>query len=261
MRMASHQTTEEAKRLGLAGSDTFRASHVCYVNEINCNGRALMLYHEAITAFGEAHDIKHRRELIREHAESQAYHEKGGFLSNDPMPPHPVIIGSLTHMNLNNLLIASGFELALKGIILEQGFIIQMISKSGSYRSLAHTQCSEPVEKNAVLAIDEFRFDGRLNYLPGLQDQSLKFSTIVKKEQYRAVTGLDEGTIDIIDAFRVLRNQIHFPGDTSEGALAKLQDINTIEFVIDFINNHVVVRANRIWEELSLGGRPLEAWA
>lgn len=135
--MSVHQTTEEAKQLGLAGSDTFRETHICYVDEANCKGTAIRLYHEAVTAFGWAYDIKHRQKLAQEADSTQAWFENGGFTSSEPLPSAPLTHTSLGHMNFNHLLISYGFELTLKGILLEQGFIIQLICHKGPFKNLA----------------------------------------------------------------------------------------------------------------------------
>ena len=258
--MNAHLSNAEARQLGLPGSDVFRATHICYVNEINRKCGASQLYMEALNAFSQAYPIRHRSSLMQERQANQRYCEKGGLFSNEPMPSTPAIFESLRQANLSHLLIATGFELALKGILLEKGYVLQIIQDHHRYQDLCKRQRNQPIAAGEIIAIDEFRFDGNINYLPGLRDKTIGFSTIVENKAYRDVLTLDDITLDIIDACRALRNEIHFPGEMPDGALKRLQNVDVAEFVIEFVNSHIIPRINAIRQEYDWLGQPLTSW-
>ncbi len=249
-------STADAKARNLPGHDVFRRSHLLYHDDINRNASVLYLCREALRAFSDTVMIAHRQRILAEVAEGRRYLAAGGPAAGLPPPTSPAIWAQFEWANFENLKVACGFELTLKAILIEKNFIAQEIDDRAPYKSLAIEQRQSPIERGRLMAIGGYRFDGKLNYLPGLRETSLKFFTLVQKPDYRNALALSPDDLDVIDEFRALRNQIHFPGDAIESP--KLQALHlralqpngpvspVADFVVNFINSEVVDRVNRV---------------
>ena len=103
------------------------------------------------------------------------------------------------------------------------------------------------MKKVELTNIDDFRFNGKQNYLPGLKSASIKFLLLTHRDKYIRALGLPLETIAVIKDYRNLRNQIHLPGDAIETpGLQKLQGKSILEFLLGFINEQIVSWSNRI---------------
>ena len=91
-------------------------------------------------------------------------------------------------------------------------------------------------------------FDGSMNYLVGITSNSIKFSTIIQKIDYKELYDLNSFEIELIDEFRKLRNQIHLHGDFMESP-KKDQIDDFFEFMATFFNKHLVQKHNNIMIE------------
>jgi hypothetical protein len=248
---SSNLSTAEAKAKGLPGHDVYRCySHLLYHSDINRDAGVRSLCREALKAFSDTVMIERRHALSEEQIARKIARKKwlhaGGLVAGLD-PPSPATFAQLEWMNFENLKIAAGFELTLKAMLLEKNYIVLEIDDHDqAYEKLSKLQKQRPIEKAALFAIDGYRFDGQSNYLPGLRSTSLKFSTIVQKPHYRAALGLSPCDLDLINEFRNLRNQIHFPGDPIiiVDDPPKLRAIT--DFVVDFINQEIISRFNQL---------------
>jgi hypothetical protein len=208
-----HLSTADAKARGLSGFDVYRYSHVLYLSEINRDAGVVRLCREALMAFSDTVLIHDRHALSAEQAETKRWLAASGIAAGLACPSSPITFARLEWINFENLKIAAGFELTLKAMLLEKDYILQEINDCDpAYKTLSGEQKQRPISKAELFLIDDYRHDGQRNYLPGLRPTSLKFSTIVQKPAYRAALGLPSYDLDLIDEFRDLRNQIHFPG-------------------------------------------------
>ena len=255
-----HITTEEAKKQALHGFDVYKYTHLLYLDDINRDFGVVRLNVEAIDIFSDTGTIVHRHAVAAHQAAMNQWIAKGGVNSNLPLPWGSGSIASMENVNYEHLKIASAFELHLKARLLARNYIIHEIdAKVPGCKALSDEQRNQPVPKNKVTAIHPYHFDGRQNYLPGLKDSSLKFSLLTDKPAYRAALGLTDQQLDIIKDYRLLRNQIHFPGDILETPNIQAFPQPIIDFLIEFINTEIVAWSNSLIGAYNMHYEPLEA--
>jgi hypothetical protein len=256
--MPIHITTEEAKRQGLPGFDTYRYTHLLYHDDLNRDHGVFRLNEEALKAFSDTVSVTHRHALAAEQAAEKEWLRKGGFNSDIPYPFGDVTGEKRKYLNYENLKIACGFELHLKARLLGRDFIVHEIDpKPQGCKSLAEEQRTRPITKRELFAVQPYRFDGNQNYLPGLKEGSIKFSWLTDKPTYRSALGLSGQQLDIIKDYRNLRNQIHFPGDILEAPNIRAYPNPIIEFLVGFINSEIVNGSNALIVKHSMHYQPL----
>jgi hypothetical protein len=256
--MSSHITTEDAKKQQLPGFDVYKYSHLLYHDDLNRDCGVVRLNVEAFKAFSDTVTIVQRHALAAEQAAVKQWLEQGGFRENIPYPWGAASLAMMEYVNYEHLKIASGFELHLKARLLAHNYILHEIDgKIPEYKTLARDQSERPIEKSELIAIHPYHFDGKQNYLPGLREGSLKFSRLTDKPRYRAALGLSEQQIDIIRDYRLLRNQVHFPGDILEASNIQAFPRPIIEFLTEFINSEIVAWSNDLIAKYELNYRPL----
>lgn len=252
--MINHISSAEAVAQGLPGRDTYKASHLVYKDDINRGGGVLHLCLEAYYAFMDSIMISERHAMAQEELNTKLWLAEGGLQSGRWVDA-PITFKWLKYLNLEHLKIASGFEITLKSVLLEKSYIVQEIDRNiDSYRFLAEKQKIEPVYSHEILKIEGYRYDGMLNYLPGLTSKSLGFEQILKKPKYRAALGLPHCELELIDEFRSLRNEIHFPHDAISTPIRSAYPIPVLDFLLRFINDWVINRSNLISTKLQIGG-------
>jgi hypothetical protein len=200
---------------------------------------------ESLRAFSDTVMISEREAIAAEQAAVNEWVRSGGFESGEPFPWGPALHDAMEYVNYENLKIASGFELHFKARLLARDFIVHEIdSKAPGCGQLAKEQADRPILTSELFALHEYRFDGRENYLPGLRDSSLRFSWLTETPAYRAALGLPELQLDIVNEYRLLRNQIHFPGDIIVTPHIQSYGSPIATFILDFINREVVDWSN-----------------
>lgn len=245
--MQPHLSTHHAKALGLPGSDVFKYSHLLYLDDLHRDHGAVSLNIEAVRAFRDTLLIAHRATLAREQEDVIAWFALGGFDSGKPYPWRTVSAARMEHINYEHLKIACGFELHLKARLLARDMIIHEIDqKENGCKNLATDQSRRPIKKAELFAVTNYKFDGQLNYLPGLKQSSLRFSWLTEKTDYAAALGLPATLLEVIDEFRQLRNQIHLPGDVLETPKINSLQRPISEVVVDFLNTEVIQWSNEL---------------
>lgn len=257
--MAAHITTAEAKKQALPGFDVYRYSHLLYHDDLNRDFGVVRLNVEAMKAFSDTVTITQRKSIAEDQAAIDRWHAQGGFQANLPFPWWgDATRAKMEYVNYEHFKIASAFELHLKARLLARDFVLHEIdARISGYKSLATEQASRPIGKFEVMAIQPYYFDGKQNYLPGLKDTSLKFSLLTDKPSYRSALGLTDVELDIIRDYRVLRNQIHFPGDPVEMPNLQAFPKPIVEFLIDFINREIVAWSNTLITQYKMNYLPL----
>jgi hypothetical protein len=239
--------TEEAQARQLPGSDVFRATHLLYHDALNRDAGVVRLNVEALKAFSDTLTLSRRQELTEERKATKNWLNAGGLASGVSFPWGQITPRWMEYLNYEHLKIASGFELHFKARLLGMDFVVYEVDRDDPlYRGLAAEQKRRPVQKGEVFAVSGYFFDGNWNYLPGLKDGSIKFSLITRNPNYRAVLGLPDATIDAIDDFRVLRNQIHFPGDIADAPHLAALSQPADAFITGFINSEIVPWSNAL---------------
>lgn len=248
--MPTHITTNEAKTLALNGSDSYRTTHLVYLDERHRDFAVVRLNLEALKAFFDTIAVRHRHQLAAERVADKLFLGAGGMTAGLELPPATATWATLEYMNYEHLKIASGFELNLKARLLAAGHVLHEIDLSSPlYKTLAKEQRERPILITELLNLSEFHFDGSQNYLPGLKSSSLKFSLLTEVTKYRAALSLPAQQIDIIDDYRNLRNEIHFPGDALSAPNIDAYPAPMADFLIDFINNNIVQQSNDLSEK------------
>lgn len=256
--MPPHMATEEAKKQALPGFDVYRYTHLLYHDDLNRDFGVVRLNVEAIKAFSDTVTLAQRHALAAEQAAVKQWFSQGGLEAGLPFPWGEASRASMEYVNYEHLKIASAFELHLKARLLARDYILHVIDKKTTgYQALAAEQSGRPILKQELFAIQPYHFDGRQNYLPGISDASLKFSWLTDKPAYRAVLGLTDQQVDIIRDYRLLRNQVHFPGDILESPNIQAFPRPIIEFLTAFINSELVVWSNNLISKHKMNCKPL----
>ena len=257
--MVAHITTAEAKNQLLPGFAVYRYSHLLYHDDLNRDFGVVRLNVEAMKAFSDTVTITQRKSIAEDQAAINRWQAQGGFQENLPFPWWgDATRAKMEYVNYEHFKIATAFELHLKARLLARNFILHEIdAKISGYKTLATEQASRPIGKFEIIAIQPYCFDGKQNYLPGLKDTSLRFSSLTDKPLYRSALGLTDAELDIIRVYRVLRNQIHFPGDPVEMPNLQAFPKPIVEFLIDFINREIVAWSNTLIAQYKMNYRPL----
>ena len=246
--MFNHITTIEAKKLALPGFDVYQYSHLLYHDDLNRDFGVVRLNIEAIKAFSDTVTITKRHELEADQTAINHWMSLGGLESSIEFPWWGDATRSqMEYVNYEHLKIASAFELHLKARLLARNYILHEIdSKSTAYKFIAGEQAIRPINKNELFAIQPYHFDGKKNYLPGLRLGSIKFSWLTDKPAYSAAIGLTDQELNIIREYRLLRNQIHFPGDVLETPSIHSLNQPIVNFLTEFINSNIIDPSNSL---------------
>ena len=257
--MPPHLPTSEARALGLPGSDVYRYSHLLYIDPLHRDNGAVRLNIEALHAFRDTILIARSTELKKEQAEVATWLAQGGFESNRDYPWGATSMKRMEYINYEHLKIACGFELHLKARLLARDVVIHEIdAKAPGCRDLASEQTQRPVSRAELFSVTSYRFDGNSNYLPGLKQGSIRFSWLTEKPEYSRALELRADVVEIIDEFRELRNQIHFPGDILETPKISALKQPISEFLTQFLNSEVIQSSNALIEAHKMNRRPIE---
>jgi hypothetical protein len=107
---------------------------------------------------------------------------------NGPFPQTPHQQRLLHYINLENLLVGSGVELAVKARLLDRGFVAHRLSTNGASARLAKEQKQRPIRIAEVLELRGFRYFAEgmygINRVAGLSGTSLSFSTLLDVDTY-----------------------------------------------------------------------------
>ncbi len=255
--MTGHLTTEQAKHQKLPGSDVFRYSHLLYHDDLHRDWGVVHLNREAFKAFADTILLSQRQALASEQAAVQEWLRRGGFQSDDPCPWGAATQSLMDQVNYENLKIAAGFELHLKARLLARNFVVHDVGGGVSYKSLARDQKTRPIAREELFAIQSYHFDGTQNYLPGLKPSSLNFSMFTDVREYRRALELPDNYLDIIGDYRLLRNQIHFPGDIVETKNIQAYPGPIVEFITTFVNLELVAWSNSLITKHQFNFTPL----
>jgi hypothetical protein len=243
LHMPLHISTEDAKKRVLV----YRPSHILYHSDLNRDASVVRLNREALQVFSDSITIGQRHALAAEAEAAQKWIGQGGHESGLPMPAGRVGWKGLSYINYEHMKIGSAFELHLKSRLLARNYVLHKIDgRIPEYKSLPKQQKTRPIEKHELFAIQAYHFDGTQNYLPGLLDGSLNFEWLTKNPKYRAALELTDQQLDIIDDYRLLRNQMHFPGDFLETPHIRAFARPIIDFLTAFINVELVDWSNRL---------------
>lgn len=243
----------------LPGHDAYKLSHILYLDDLHRDFGAVRLNIEALKAFHDTVIVRERKALAVERrtiAEWQA----GGAPFDEFPSPSAESSRFLEYRNYENLKIAAGFELHAKARLLAKNFVIHDVDKrSPGCATLAADQRKRPIAKHELFAVTGYHFNGTHNYLPALKQSSLLFSLITDKAAYRAALDLTARQVEIIKDFRLLRNEIHLPGEGVETPTLSSLGMPVIDVLLPFINTEIVEWSNRLIELHGFRFRPLQA--
>lgn len=97
-----------------------------------------------------------------------------------------------------------------------------------------------------MFEVTEYHFDGKINYLPGLRETSLKFPLVAENKAYIEALELPAEIVSIVQEYRRLRNMIHLPGDfSSTPFLASLQR-PVAEILLEFIRSELFSKSEAL---------------
>ena len=255
--MLPHITTEDATKQALPRSDTTRYTHLLYKDDVCRDWGVVRLNLEALKAFSDTITIGRRHQLATEDAEFQQWFGQDGLKAGVSPPSLDAMKARTKYRNLENLKIAAGFELHLKARLLARNYVLHVIDREAmGYKELAGVQRNRPIERCELLAIQTYQFDGKENYLPGLTEASLNFSWLTGKTAYRAALELTDQQRDIVERYRLLRNQLHFPGDRLDTPSIQPFPRPIANFLVEFINREIVVWSNTLMSQHNFNYEP-----
>lgn len=253
--------TAEAKKLGLPGSDVYRHSAFIYFDDHHRHWAAIRLNIEAVKAFSDTIVIAQRKTLAAHQVELASWMAKGALAAGLAPPWNEAWHDEMEYMNYEHLKLACGFELHLKARLISRGFVVHRIAQDESaFKALAKRQEKAPVLISDLLAVRGFEFDGKNNFLPGIEEVSLKFSWLTDRPGYRLASGLSDTELDVIRDYRTLRNQIHLPGDLPHTPALHALGQPRIEFLLPFINREIVEWSNKVSSDRGMRFRRLPAF-
>jgi hypothetical protein len=217
-----------------------------YHDALNRDFAAVSLNEEGLKVFFDTVVVGRRRELAAEMAAMKGYSDRGGFASGDRPPLGAASFAYMENVNYENLKIACGFELHLKARLVASDIVVHEVEeRNHAYKMLAKQQKERPITTAELLAIDSYRFDGIVNYLPSLKDTSIKFSQLTEKPNYRQALNLPDQHLNIISYYRCLRNQIHLPNEWVP--VPNVQFPGTVvDFITTFINTEIITLSNTL---------------
>ena len=229
-------------------------THMLYFDGLHRDHGAIALSRQALLVFCDTIIFGNRNEVRAENEAVRGWQSAGNTLATSPLPPTPWAFARLERYVYENMKIASGFELHLKARLIEAGFVVHVILNSDAWKSLHKEQRLRPILVNEMTSLCPYISNQTERHLPGITKQSLNFSWIVTKPAYISALGLPAQTVEIIDEYRQLRNQIHLPGDGQESPKIQAHG-RPLDFLLEFANTHIVDWANSL-----LGRHPGMAW-
>jgi hypothetical protein len=226
-------TQKEAVFRGLPGSDTYIYRHLIYKDDLNRDFGSAYLNVEAYRIFLDAIWISKYPQIAE---------EINTVIKNKFLTFTPLLWKTIEYQNLENFKIAAGFELAFKAILLRKNCIINLIKKIQNFEDLSKQQWKRPILREEYFTIDDYRYDAQKchNKLIGIQEGSIKFSTILDEKDYINLLDMPEEIINIANNYRNLRNEIHFPGISGVFELNSNAHDILINKIINFINENLV---------------------
>lgn len=256
-------THEDAIKLKPIGWDTFKNTHLMYMNGINRDAAVAVLNYEAYKAFSDTILMQKHTDLIEEQNKIDDFLKLGKMLGVDEFPWPNAQFNFDRFRNYEYLKIGCGFELSLKSQLLSAGYIIHEIDRSlPNYEKLAKKQKNSPIKIDELMSISGYMFNGKHNIIPGITQKSVQFSSILDKHGYRNAYLLDSRTLDIISDYKDLRNSIHLPGDAvATITLKNMLWIEQIKFIRNYIHEQIIIKNRLIVKSHNLGNvLNIEEW-
>lgn len=240
-------TRADAIAQKLPGSDTIRSDHFTYLDDLHRAWGAVLLNREALKAFNDTVVIGRRRELEEHRERVRGWIAAGAISAGLPYPQSEWSHAASEYQNYEFLKLGVGVELHLKARLLERGFAVHRVDHNvEQFKRLARDQQQRPIPLDELRAIDDWRFDGVENYLPGLLRDSIKLSWMTSKANYRKALAMPEDLLDLAERLRQLRNRIHLP---IGGYFARIDpdgESEYVELLVSLVNGQIVDQANRL---------------
>lgn len=241
-------TEEEARGKNLLGCDVFKRTHLAYKNDFYRDDFAVSLYQEAYKIFLSSELIAKFPILKAESLKDKAALKNGTYQISQTQWKR------LKYINLENFLIATGFELFIKSQLLEMNFLVNELENKNEFKELWVEQMKRPVHKNELFKISGYFYNPtiKMNFLKGITEKSIKFSLILKNARYCETLNLSPELLAIIEDYRKLRNQIHLPGDFEYSPNLTRLGENLVPTIATFIDTMIVEKTNQLVDKLQL---------
>jgi hypothetical protein len=251
---------QEARRQNLPGADVFKWSELVYKDSLNRDSFVINLLNEAYRAFMLS-NLVGNYELLMKEQEVNLEYTRALFPERSELPQYlcPLHLWQYENINLENLLISTGFEISARARLLSQDYLVQEI-KEGDFRDLYKEQKTRPIHKDEFFAVSGYYYDKELgrNYLLGLHTKTVNYSLLFK-DSYKQVLNLPDKVIEVAEEYRNLRNQIHFPGDAiGSVVLNNYTGDSLVRFIVSFINSEIVDLSNALIKLNEFNRSPLK---
>jgi len=222
--------------------------HICYLNKKHAKLIAMNLLSGANSMFNRIYRIKHikrLKRLIKKHL------ARG--LSQD-------FVVDFKQFNDENLIdsikICITFENYIKASLLLKGYLIHRIDSRNQTLSkvkhLAEKQRKSPVTISEFKKSAKYEYDSKKqNYrLANLADNTLDFTILLNKKDYKKIGNLPNNIVDILDMKRLERNILHFYLGDRAGYSSSLTE--ELDILREFIKEQIIPKYDKLVRELSL---------
>lgn len=255
-------TELEAREKKLDGCDLFKRSQLAYKEEINRDNFVIYLNKEAYKILLSSVLIGEYPTLLAEqnlqNIETLKQLSNHIEIENLEVFGPPLRFQRIELINLENFYIATGFELFLKSRLIQNNYIVNIFEDNLDFKNLREQQKKRPILKSELFSISGYFYDEskKINMLKGITDSSLNFSTISTKNKYKSVFNLSSDIWEIIDNYRILRNQIHLPGDWINSPFLDQIGEQLVPKIVEFINTEIVENSNNLIKKWNLSHIP-----
>ena len=206
-------STEQAINDKVSGWDVYLSDHIIYVGDINRIRASARICLHAYMLISDATIFKYRRERHDEANAWKLWISDGGTFGEGA--PETVYVDHQTDQYyLDCFKIGSAIELGLKARLLIKSYLIHLIKNKDL--TLYREQKNRPISVNEFISVSNFCHNGTYNFLPDLTDNTLGYSQILDKDEYKNILDLTNEEILFVNESRKRRNMIHLPIITVE---------------------------------------------
>lgn len=240
-------------------NDTYATDHICYLNEINRANFVCFLILQAQKIVRKTFLFQNYENIKFESSSVQAAHDSGLLLSDPKFPQMFYSFKVMEERSIDNFFIGTFFELIVKALLINNGYIIHEIKigkdTSSEIRSLKEIQRGQPILIDDYLRYESFqdhKKTGRLS-LPSLTYKTLD-NFILLGPKYVSTLSLDEQLLLAAQYFRIERNMIHFliPGVSENQIENKSLNIDIVPLIKQFDEERLIPTFTKLCQKYEL---------
>lgn len=110
---------------------------------------------------------------------------------------------------LDQIRIITCFENIYKGVLLNEGFLIHVVSNEPDFLELHRQQKKRPIRMDEVINNNNLFVKDGLDHFKGLTTKTINISTILDKEEYMNALSMSRQFFDLLKEINEERNSLH----------------------------------------------------